>query len=70
MGGSRHSSLCDYRGARDIEHHVVAISCSMQEGEARAPVRANLGEYAKKAARGRNRIVLVSFWPQCSFFIV
>ena len=48
VGGSRHSSLRDCRGARDIGYHeiVVAISCSMQEGEV-------IGEYAKEAARGR-----------------
>ena len=36
-----------YRGTRDIGYHVVAISCSMQEGEleVRAPVRGVWGVF-------------------------
>ena len=41
VGGGRHRSLRDYRGARGIDYHAVVISCSMQRGE--VTVRASWG---------------------------
>ena len=44
-----------YRGPCDIRHHVVAISCSMQEGEAGAAVRGVCQCNAKEVGAEQSR---------------
>ena len=39
--------------ARDVDYHVVAVSCSMQEGDVRAPVR---GVYQGGSPRAPSRV--------------